>query len=336
MVGRRLVTEIVLVLLLGGFLLAQGEQSEKDTSKHKVQFVDVDKDVKLEVLDWGGTGRGLIFLAGNGFTAHDFDAFAPKFTATHHVYGITRRGFGASSAPAPAGGNYSADRLGDDVLAVIEALHLDKPVLVGHSLGGQELSSVASRHPEKVSGLVYLDAGYAYAFYDARRGDLVIDSIDLRNKLERLLSANVSDMKAFLQELEPDVARYDADIKRQQKELSFFPPQPPREEAPPPILVAISNGMQRYTKIPLPALAIFAAPHGELSRMAAALYADDATKREALLENDRAKVTAQADAFREGVPGSKVVVLPNASHFIFKSNEEDVIKEMNSFLSSLK
>jgi len=38
----------------------------------------VDEDVKLEVLDWGSSGRCLVFLAGLGNTAHDFDDFAPK------------------------------------------------------------------------------------------------------------------------------------------------------------------------------------------------------------------------------------------------------------------
>jgi pimeloyl-ACP methyl ester carboxylesterase len=47
---------------------------------------------------------------------------------------------------------------------VIAALKLDRPILVGHSLAGEELSSVGSRHPEKVSGLIYLDAGYRYAY----------------------------------------------------------------------------------------------------------------------------------------------------------------------------
>ncbi len=65
-----------------------------DASPPNAQLVTVDKDVKLEVLDWGGNGRALVFLAGFGHTAHDFDSLAPKFTANHHVYGITRRGYG--------------------------------------------------------------------------------------------------------------------------------------------------------------------------------------------------------------------------------------------------
>jgi len=117
-----------------------------------VQFIPVDNDVKLEILDWGGTGRPLILLADLGNDAHVFDQFAAKLTPTYHVSGITRRGFGHSSVPVPNKDNYSADRLGDDVLAVVDALKLDRPVLVGHSIAGQELSSIGTRHAGKVVG----------------------------------------------------------------------------------------------------------------------------------------------------------------------------------------
>jgi non-heme chloroperoxidase len=134
-----------------------------DPSPHTVRYVSIEQqDVQLEVLDWGGTGRPLILLAGLGNTAHIFDQFPPKLTASYHVYGITRRGFGTSSAPKPDWLNYRADRLGDDVLAVSDALKIQRPVLVGHSIAGEELSSIGSRFPERVAGLIYLDAGYPY------------------------------------------------------------------------------------------------------------------------------------------------------------------------------
>ncbi len=58
----------------------------RDPSPHTIQLVTVDKDVKLEVLDWGGTGRPIVLLAGLGNTAHVFDDFAPKLTPQYHVY----------------------------------------------------------------------------------------------------------------------------------------------------------------------------------------------------------------------------------------------------------
>jgi len=122
-------------------------------------MVSGEKGVSLEVLDWGGTGRPLVLLTGLGDTAHVFDAFAPKLAASYHVYGITRRGRGVSSAPEPVAANYSATRLGEDVLAVLDTLHLDKPVIAGHSLAGEELSYIGSHHPEGVAGLIYMEAG---------------------------------------------------------------------------------------------------------------------------------------------------------------------------------
>ena len=121
----------VRTLLAASFMWALNQSAQPDVSPHKVQFVTVEQGVQLEVLGWGGSGRPLIFLTGNGDTAHAFDNFATKFTTRNHVYGIPRRGFGASSKPTPANGNYSADHLGDDVLAVIRALGIERPVLVG-------------------------------------------------------------------------------------------------------------------------------------------------------------------------------------------------------------
>ena len=156
---------LALALLTGRSGLAQEHSAWRDPSKHQVQFVTVEDGVRLEVLDWGGSGKPLVLLAGGGDTAHVFDDFAPQLTPSFHVYGITRRGFGESGF-SPEG--YGADRLGDDVLAVLDSLKLIRPVLVGHSLGGEELSSLSTRHPSRVAALVYLEAGYPYAFENGK------------------------------------------------------------------------------------------------------------------------------------------------------------------------
>jgi pimeloyl-ACP methyl ester carboxylesterase len=75
----------------------RGPASWRDPSPHRAQLVTVDNDVQVEVLDWGGTGRPVVLLAGLGNTAHIYDEFAPKLIPEYHVYGITRRGYGASS-----------------------------------------------------------------------------------------------------------------------------------------------------------------------------------------------------------------------------------------------
>lgn len=161
------------------FKRATPETRWRDPSPHTEQSIRVDSGVDLEVLDWGGSGRPIVLLSGLGNTAHVFDRFAPELAARYRVYGITRRGFGLSSAPAHG---YESDRLADDVLAGIDSLGLERPVLIGHSIAGQELSSIASRFPGRVAGLVYLEAAYGYAYYDPAHGHI---GVDLPRRRER-------------------------------------------------------------------------------------------------------------------------------------------------------
>lgn len=305
-----------------------------DPSSHTVQRVTVDKDVKLEVLDWGGTGRPLVLLTGLGNNAHVFDKFAPKLTPNYHVYGITRRGFGVSSAPTPDMTNYTAARLGEDVLAVIDALHLNQPVVAGHSIAGEELSYIGNVHPEKVAGLIYLDAGYPYAMYDQMNGDFLIDVIGLRQQLNQILPGATPDddpkkvLDAFIVRLK--LVEKGAIARRQRLEEMPPPPQRGSRPSPPPAGVAIMLGQQRFTSIRTAALVIFAAPHdfGQMMK-------DNPKARAAMEANDKRGVDDQIAAFERQVPSAHVVRIPNANHYVFNSNEADVLREMNAFIATL-
>src|SRR4051812_33995126 len=119
--------------------------------------------IALEVVDWGGRGQPLVFLAGGGNTAHVFDTFAPQFTNSFHVVGITRRGFGASAgAPPPA----VLDTLVADITATLDSLRLRQVVLVGHSIAGEEMTRFAEVYGNRCAALVYLDAAYDRAGID--------------------------------------------------------------------------------------------------------------------------------------------------------------------------
>ena len=131
--------------------------AQQDASKHQVRLVAVESDVKLELIDWGGRGPAVILLAGSGHTAHVFDEFAPKLLDCCHVYAITRRGYGASTRLADED-RYGWKRLADDVYHVIEQEQIPKPVLIGHSMSGGEMTAVAHEHSDRLAGIVYLDA----------------------------------------------------------------------------------------------------------------------------------------------------------------------------------
>src|SRR5262245_60991365 len=105
-----LIAHTILAFALG-YATSQDSVPFRDPSPHRIQFVSVAPGVQLEVLDWGGTGRPLVFLAGY-LTAHVYDDIAPKLTNGAHVYGITRRGLGASSKPTSG---YTASESAQDV-----------------------------------------------------------------------------------------------------------------------------------------------------------------------------------------------------------------------------
>jgi pimeloyl-ACP methyl ester carboxylesterase len=113
--------------------------------------------VDLEVVEWGGSGTPVVFLAGLGHTAHVFDDLAPALADRYRVLGITRRGFGASSQPDSA---YDVPTLADDIRIVLDSLGIDRAVLAGHSLGGNEMTRFARRHPDRVAALIYIEAAY--------------------------------------------------------------------------------------------------------------------------------------------------------------------------------
>lgn len=303
-----------------------------DQSPHSVRFIAVDGNVRLEVLDWGGSGRPVVLLAGLGNAAHVYDQFAPKLTRDYHVYGITRRGFGASSAPTSG---YAADRLGDDVLAVLDTLALNRPVLVGHSIAGEELSSIGSRYPERVSGLVYLESGYAYAYYDREHGDLSVDLAELRRKLDGFLTTAAKGQaatKALIDELlDTDLPMFESGLRAMQRALATAPPSPP--VSAPSALARVASeimaGVQKYTGVGVPALGIYALPH----RQAPGVTNDPAARSAAQALDSAAAI--QATAFEKGIASARVVRLPNATHYVFVSNEADVLREMRAFIDGL-
>ena len=148
-------TTALVLTCLASSACGKQEAAWHDPSKHHVQFVTVADDVRLELLDWGGSGRPIVLLPGLGNTAHVFDGFADRLSGPYHVYGITRRGFGASSHPKDG---YDEQRLADDILSVLNSLEIAAPVLVGHSIAGDELTAIGAQHSERISSLVYMDA----------------------------------------------------------------------------------------------------------------------------------------------------------------------------------
>ncbi|MGY1652379.1 alpha/beta fold hydrolase [Geodermatophilus sp. SYSU D01119] len=92
----------------------------------------------------------------HGTSAHTgwWHGIVPALAGRHDVVALDLSGHGDSGRRA----RYSMAGWSAEVLAVVAALRLDRPVLVGHSVGGLVAAGAAARAPEAVSGLVLLDS----------------------------------------------------------------------------------------------------------------------------------------------------------------------------------
>jgi non-heme chloroperoxidase len=147
--------------------------------------------------------------------------FAPKLTTHNHVYGIT------------------------------------------HSIAGAELSWIANRYPHRVAGVVYLEAGYSYAFDDGK-GASALDMMKLQ--APQSPPPGAADLVSFkaLQRYEDRMDGFEFPEGEIREERQTNPDGTVGDFRDPPgggMLMKLISGGQKYTRIPVPSLFIFANPH---------------------------------------------------------------------------
>ena len=334
--NHRLIFILSLLCLASSSALSQ--QSEwRDLSPHKATFVTVEEGVQLEVLDWGGSGSEIVLLAGLGDTAHVYDDLAPMLAKHHRVVGVTRRGHGRSSSPATG---YASTRLAEDVIRVIDATGLKQPVVVGHSIAGEELHVLGARYATRIAGLVYVDAAFnrvdGSEDYDAAARTLppaprpipldFASFAALRQYLER--TQRPSGPEAHLR------ARY---VTNADGTIGAWEPDPAVRKAFTSEMQAMSKVYQPE-RIRVPALAIYAVPKSASDLMRPWYDANDPTLRERVqtfYRLARERFERHAKWFKAFADGGRVSEI-SGQHHLFISNQREVLKEIEGFVASLK
>jgi len=329
--------QAIIIFALVSCIVARAQESApwQDTSKHQVQFVTVEDGVQLEVLDWGGTGRPVVLLSGYD-TAHVYDDFAVKLSETCHVYGITRRGLGASSYPDSG---YTAQRSADDVLKVLDSLQLKVlPVLAGHSFGGQDLNTLGAQHSDRIAGLVYLDSAEDPTFVDY--GVEKADPTKLPASMQKTSPPSHQSFQA-----NRDWAFRNHGVAFPEAELrqlyaanadgtmgEYMVSQSVRD--------AMFKGIQKpdFADIRVPVLAFFNVPRSveDLIKQ----YKPENAEQTAAIQQQGAFTLAvekrHLQDLKTGVPSARVVELERANSYIFLSNETEVLRELRVFMAGLQ
>lgn len=322
---------LAMCLALGVVATAQQPSAWTDPSPHKQQLVRIDSETSIELLDWGGRGPVLVLLAQLSQTAHIYDDWAPKLARNYRVLGVTRRGFGQSTTTAPA---RSMERLAMDIVGAMDAANVRQAILVGNQFAGEEMSWIASSLPNRVAGLIYLDAAYDRS--NVLREEAPItrrippqpprpDDMASAPALTRWVSSNIG--APFPESEVRQMAQFGDDGRVVGERTPAAVSQQ--------ILAAI--GPTDYSKIRVPVLAIYAKPTSA-NRLPGCREPRDAAVSDACAQLYTWMLRHLADSERslKLIGGrAEVVELVGANPFVFLSNEKEVTMTIDRFVAAL-
>jgi pimeloyl-ACP methyl ester carboxylesterase len=116
-------------------------------------------DVSIFYRVFGARGRTPVLLmhGANYYDSYDWVGVGGKLATDREVATFDKRGFGESTWSASK--DYSLDANMGDIIAVLDKLGWDKPIVVGHSASGRLAIAFAANFPERVSRMVVVDSG---------------------------------------------------------------------------------------------------------------------------------------------------------------------------------
>jgi 3-oxoadipate enol-lactonase len=121
-------------------------------AEHKAQLIEVEPGVRLFVTAAASSQKPALLLSNSvGASLGMWDEFAARAGKHFRLIRYDTRGHGKSSVPS---GPYTIDRLGHDVIGILDALRVERAVVCGLSLGGLTGIWLGREFPERVSGLI--------------------------------------------------------------------------------------------------------------------------------------------------------------------------------------
>jgi len=113
--------------------------------------------MRFHYLDWGGSGQPILLLHGGGLNAHTWDVMALMLRDRYRCIALDQRGHGDSEWSP--GIDYGVETQVRDIEGFVDLLKLDRPVLIGQSMGGLNSMGYAVKHSSQMKGLVVVDVG---------------------------------------------------------------------------------------------------------------------------------------------------------------------------------
>lgn len=116
------------------------------------------RGMRFHFTEWGEPGRPqVLLLHGGNQSSHSWDLVSLHLADRYHVVALDQRGHGDSEWNREL--DYTIDAMVADALGFVATVGLDRPIIVGHSMGGRVTLTSALRAPEAARALVIVDMG---------------------------------------------------------------------------------------------------------------------------------------------------------------------------------
>src|SRR5882757_6035161 len=148
-----MITAVLVVVSLTGFSFVYNAVTLGTVSPPPGLTYVQTGDIRTRYTEWGASGMPIVLVHGFIESADTWTPTARLLAADHRVYAIDLDGFGYTQRVAP----YSTAHLTTQLLDFISAMHLSRPVLIGHSSGAAVVAAAALQAPQSVGGVMFLD-----------------------------------------------------------------------------------------------------------------------------------------------------------------------------------
>jgi esterase len=264
---------------------------------------------RFHFLEWGDRDAPpIVLLHGGHQSAHSWDLVSLHLAQHYHVLALDQRGHGDSEWARDV--EYTNDAMSLDALAFLDAMGLEKPILIGHSMGGRNSMLLTRRDPSRLRALVTVDVGPELS----ERGRATIAGFVQENQEFENLEHFVENVRKYdpyrpREHIERTV-RYNMLQRADGKFVSKCDSNPRR--------LGIVRGQGPLENITLEDAVSFHLPvlvvRGERSN----ILAPDAAER-----------------FRDALPNGRLVTVPNCGHNVHGQNTLGFIDALKEFLRGL-
>jgi lipase len=132
------------------------------------------ESITMHVVGWHGGDPPIVGIRGSTGHAYGLTAIGERLAPDARFIAVDLRGHGFSDKPPSS---YGIDEHAADLLELVDTLGLDKPILLGHSIGGAVATVAAAAAGDRISGLVLVDAVVGDRRF-VERASVVIENLE--------------------------------------------------------------------------------------------------------------------------------------------------------------